>query len=161
MAELNLDVSQELNITTRRGDSLSFTLQFKDADGALVPISDIVEDSGTYFYNFVIEVRDAIDNDDFGGTSNENIVLVGGSITYLSTRGITASDPRRLVITTAPSTSKVSFFATSSVMRGIEPGKYYYDIEVQKSTTLEAEPVTAQTWIRGTFTVIDDVTVTG
>ena len=66
MAELNLDVSQELNITTRRGDSLSFTLQFKDADGALVPISDIVEDSGTYFYNLVIEVRDDIDNDDFG-----------------------------------------------------------------------------------------------
>ena len=46
-------------------------------------------------------------------------------------------------------------------MRNVEPGKYFYDIEVQKTTALNVDPATAQTWIRGTFTVNDDVTVTG
>ncbi len=161
MADLNLDVSQELNITTRRGDSISFTLQFKDKDGVLVPLTNIVEDSGTFFYNFVMEVRAAVDQDSFNTSPpSAEVLLIGGSTNYLTTRGINSTDPRRLLITNGTD-SKVTFFATSSVMRNLEPGKYFYDIEVQKTTALAVDPATAQTWIRGTFTVVDDVTVTG
>lgn len=161
MADLNLDVSQELNITTRRGDSISFTLQFKDKDGVLVPLTNIVEDSGTFFYNFVMEVRAAVDQDSFSTSPpSDEVLLIGGSTAYLETRGVNATDPRRILV--SPGTdSKVTFFATSSVMRNIEPGKYFYDIEVQKTAALAVDPATAQTWIRGTFTVVDDVTVTG
>ena len=161
MAELNLDVSQELNITTRRGDSISFTLQFKDKDGALVPITDIDEPGGPFFYNFVMEVRASVDQDSFTTSPpSGEVVLIGGSTTYLATRGVSSGDPRRVLITSG-NDSKVTFFATSAVMRNVEPGKYFYDIEVQKTTALNVDPATAQTWIRGTFTVNDDVTVTG
>ena len=161
MAELNLDVSQELNITTRRGDSVSFTLQFKDKDGELVPITDIDEPGGPFFYNFVMEVRASVDQDSFNNVPpSDEVILIGGSTNYLADRGVLPADPRRLLITSG-SDSKVTFFATSSVMRGINPGKYFYDIEVQKTTSLAVAPATAQTWIRGTFTVNDDVTVTG
>ena len=44
MAELNLDISQELNITARRGDSISFTLQFKDSSGDALDLSSDADD---------------------------------------------------------------------------------------------------------------------
>ena len=164
MAELNLDVSQELNITTRRGDSMSFTLQFKDSDGELIPISDLEGTGGPYFYEFIMEVRDTADDDDFTVTPSDGVLLIGATQNYLTGRNINVGDPRRVLATMEPTSSKVTFFATSAVMRGLEPGKYAYDIEVQKhpvALTNFNSPVTAQTWIRGTFTVVDDVTVTG
>ena len=66
MAELNLDISQELNITARRGDSISFTLTFKDSNGDPLDLTDQpIDSSGNQAYNvsFFMEVRTAADDD--------------------------------------------------------------------------------------------------
>ena len=67
MAELNLDISQELNITARRGDSISFTLQFKDSSGDALDLSSDADDNDDSTdettYKFNMEVRTAADDD--------------------------------------------------------------------------------------------------
>lgn len=50
MASVNLDVSQRLDITCRKGDTFSLTLNITDPEGNAITLAG---------YNFQMEVRDA------------------------------------------------------------------------------------------------------
>ena len=63
MAELNLDISQELNITARRGDSISFTLTFRDSDGDALDLNAQTVGGDDAIVKFFMEVRTASDDD--------------------------------------------------------------------------------------------------
>lgn len=150
MADLNLDISQELNITVKRGDDVKFFLVFKDSDGVGIELDDQAA-----FYRLNMEVRESDSLD--------------GELPYLKSR---ETDLQSLPIEGAPTTNgrvglisivnsselgEVEFTIDSSVMKTIPAGIYVYDIEASKKV---GSLTTKQTWVRGTFTVNEDVSIT-
>ena len=124
---LNLDVAQELNITVRRGDSMSFTVTVKDKDDDAVDLSN---------YNFVMDIRTSTSN------KNRNDVVLsnrtGGKNTLLSS--VTGSADGTLTVS-----------ASKRATNSIAPGSYRFDIAaIKKSDDTE------QTWFYGRFTVNED-----
>jgi len=127
---LNLDIAQELNITVRRGDSMSFTVTVKDSDNDAIDLTD---------YNFVMDVRSGTSN-----KSRNDVVLsnrAGGKNTLLSS-----------VTGTADGTLTVS--ASKRATNNIIAGTYRFDIAAIKKID-----DTEQTWFYGRFTVNEDYSI--
>lgn len=128
--ELNLDTSEQINVITKRGDSLSFDITVKDSDGDAVDLT-------VYTFDF----------DVVSGTPNKtrsNVVLsnsVGGKNKLLAS-----------VTGAADGTLTVS--ATREAMANISPSTYRYDISANHNTNS-----TTETWFFGTFTVREDITI--
>lgn len=133
MADLNLDISQELNITIRRGDSLSFEITVKDTDGDAVDLTD---------YNFDMDIRSS--SRVSSKSSRSDIVLSntpgGKNNLLLSISGA------------ADGTLTVS--ATREAMANVAPGSYNYDISANHVVN-----ATSQTWFFGRFIVNQDFTL--
>jgi hypothetical protein len=131
--ELILDTSEELNVTVRRGDSLSFDITVKDSSGDAVDLTS---------YNFDMDIRS---KSKIPTKSGRNDVVLsnipGGSNTLLlSLSGA------------ADGTLTVS--ATREAMSGISAGSYNYDISASHITNS-----TSETWFFGKFTVNQDFTL--
>jgi len=160
MAELNLDISQELNITARRGDSISFTLTFKDSNGDAIDLSDqtIGPNGNQGYVSFFMEVRTADDDDSATPVLRTKEV----STETLPQSGADTSDGATgeiVVGTGSYESGQVTFSISSAVMKNVFSGVYVYDIEYyiqNQSATITSK----QTWVRGTFTVNEDVTIT-
>tara|TARA_R100000353_G_scaffold112719_3_gene80727 strand:+ start:194 stop:604 length:411 start_codon:yes stop_codon:yes gene_type:complete len=130
---LNLDISSELNITIKRGDTLDFDITVKDTDGDAVDLTA---------YNFSMDIRsnlsprsktqrgDVVLSDSTGGKNSLLLSLVGA----------------------ADGTLTVS--ASKEAIASITPGVYFYDISATKTSNSST-----QTWFFGTFTVTADVTL--
>jgi hypothetical protein len=73
---VNLDIAKRLDVTCRKGDSFSLTVDFTDADGSPIDLS---------LYSFELEVRDASDS----------VVISKTSVTYTKNSDSTTG---RLVI---------------------------------------------------------------
>lgn len=127
---LNLDISEELNITVRRGDSLSFDVTVKDADGDAVDLTN---------YNFIMDVRKGTSN-----KSRNDVVLsnrAGGKNSFLLTL-------------TGAADGTLSVSASKQATNQIQPATYNFDIAaIKKSDDTE------QTWFYGNFTVNPDYSV--
>ena len=127
--ELNLDFSEEINVTVRRGDSLSFDVTVKDAAGAAVDLT---------VYSFDMDVRTTTNP-----KNRSDVVLsttVGGKNNLLAS--VTGSGDGTLTVS-----------ASREAMQNITPGTYIYDIAANHSTN-----ATTETFFFGTFTVNKDVT---
>ena len=159
MANLNLDVSQELNITTRRGDSISFTLTFKDDNGDVIDLISAADGDNTVNYDFRMEVRDSAEDD------SDAPIIYGADATTLTTYTVDTGaatvnqQTQKLTITVNDSSNTVTFTAEAASMKNIFAGQYVYDIEARKVDSTTSVLYSAQTWLRGTFTVIEDVTI--
>lgn len=130
--KVNLDTTERLNITCRRGDTFKMTLNLKDSDGDNI---SLVDDG----YEFLMQVR----------TSKEE-----GSNLVLGTeaKGEAARNDGDLTnfSFSVANDGNVTVTATDSVMRKIPPGKYVYDLQqiVSNETT---------TLFEGSFVVNDDI----
>jgi len=128
--ELNLDTSEEINVITKRGDSLSFDITVKDSDGDAVDLT-------AYSFDF----------DVVSGSANRNrtnVVLsntVGGKNKLLAS--VTGADDGTLTVS-----------ATREAMANVSPGTYLYDISANHIVNS-----TTETWFFGTFTVREDITI--
>ena len=155
MAELNLDISQELNITARRGDSISFDLTFNGDSGPLNFTSDGSEGSPTYA--FKMQVRTSADDD---GEDTPVLATQENDVEPLRQTGAPTTTGATGLITvdiaTGGAQGKVNFSIDSSAMKTVFSGVYVYDIEYCKTT---ANVLEKQTWVRGSFTVNEDVTI--
>lgn len=157
MAELNLDISQELNITARRGDSISFTLTFNDSDGNPIDFLNQEISGSDAAVSFFMEVRTAADDDSAAPvlrskeTSTETLPQAGADTVSGATGEIVVSS-------SGFESGQVTFSISSAVMKNVFSGVYVYDIEYYKEN--QAGVSAKQTWVRGTFTVNEDVTIT-
>ena len=151
MADLNLDISQELNITVKRGDSVSFFLVFKDSNG-----DAIVLDEPSPLYRLNMEVRESDDLDEILPylKSKETDLQPLPQRGAPTTNGVVGE----IKVTNSSDPGEVEFTIESSVMKTIPAGVYMYDIEAAKTV---GSVTTKQTWVYGTFTVNEDVSVTG
>lgn len=146
---VNLDISQQLDITCRRGDSFFLNLTFTDSNGD--PINLGIDDQAagtTANYSFSMDVRES-DTDD-------------GAQAILSTDETSVAQglTRPLAVTTVGdgTSGKVQISVSAGVMSEIVGGSYVYDFQAEQLDTSGAI-TKIETWLFGAFTVNEDVTI--
>ena len=152
MALINLDTSQVLDITCKRGDTFSMTVNLKDSSGTALTLS-------TDKYEFIMQVKPT------NSTRDTDIVLttpnaVGFDIVVPTKTGRLGKPPKGDIPPffenpTVDDSGNVTIEASPEVMGQIPAGRYEYDIQyiLKSSTGLD----THRTILFGAFSVIDDV----
>ena len=125
--KVNLDTSEVVNITCRRGDTFSLTLTLKDSSGTALQLT-------TLGYEFLMEVRSQAANSIVIGTPGKGRAADDGSAFTFST----------------DDSGGVTINASAEIMRTVPAGNYIYDLQqiVDGNHT---------TIIRGSFKVNEDV----
>jgi len=139
---INLDTSQRVDITCRKGDTFELVLTLTTDSGD----SAVHDDDG-----FRMQVRDS--------DTNESSTIMNGVLGSSSegVGGDTASGTDgNIVITTDAANKKVTFKSLATDMNAspVASGLYVYDI--QKTDSQDSERVS--TLLYGTFKIIEDVT---
>jgi len=129
---VNLDVSERLDITCRKGDTFSLTVTMKDSSGTALPLA-------TDSYSFLMQV--------WSSKKSKDPVL--GSINL----GKKVDNSFEAFV--LDDSGNVTVTATATTMRNIKPGKYTYDLQYTLPTTSGVD--THTTVLRGAFTVNDDI----
>ena len=153
---INLDTSQRVDITCRKGDTFDLSLTLRD--NASTPASIVNKND-----SFKMEVRVSDDsNTAYGngnGDSNDNIILSTLDASNGATKKIDVKDSGG---TSLPDSSTdviadgvVKFSVTAAIMATRPAGTDVYDIEM--TDTSESSKVT--TLIYGTFKINEDVSV--
>jgi len=131
---LNLDVSKRVDITCRRGDTLTIDLDITDSNGDAMNLTG---------YTFKMEVRKS-DTDDGTTISDASIIL--------STEDTGNSNNKQITVSTPDASGNLTFSSVAANMKAAAAGIYVYDIESKNGATV-------QTWLHGLFTINEDVTV--
>lgn len=130
-SKVNLDISEKLDITCRKGDTFSLKLTLKDSDGVAIQLD-------TLGYEFLMQVRQ---RQRTGGKRG----LVMGSIS----RGESKEGGLNFSFTTDDS-GNLTITASDAIMKQITPGRYVYDLQ-------QIVDGVSTTILRGGFTVNDDI----
>lgn len=127
-SKVNLDVSERLDITCRKGDTFSLTVTLKDSSGVALPLV-------TNEYSFLMQVW---------STSKSSTTPVIGS----SASGIRGNVSFADFVATDLGTVTIS--ATATTMRDVPAGRYKYDLQHVVAST-------QTTILHGSFTVNEDI----
>lgn len=134
--KVNLDVSEKLNITCKKGDTFNLGLLMKDANGSPLNVEN---------YSFLMQVKGDPDP-----VTGERPLIIG-----TASAGRLAQRDRDGLATnftiSSDASGNVTITASSSVMELIEAGSYVYDI--QQINNIEV----TTTIFEGRFNVNDDV----
>ena len=143
--KVNLDVSEKLDITCRRGDTFSMTVTLKDSDGVALPLA-------TDNYSFVMQVRDSATSAKAKGASGLILGTKG-----LGSRAVDAKGQERSFEEFVTDDSgNVTITATASTMREVPSGSYIYDLQQIKPNTTTGVDVHT-TILKGAFRVNQDI----
>lgn len=136
MATVNFDTADTLDITARRGDTFSMTINLKDSAGTALTLT-------TDNYEFIMEVRS-------GSILNRGAAVISttnsGSVSKLIFEPTVIDD-----------SGNVTISASALTMRDILPGTYVYDIQYIKPNSSGLDD--HRTIIKGDFTINQDLSV--
>jgi len=142
---VNLDVSERLDITCKRGDTFSLTVTLKDSDGDALPLA-------TDNYSFVMQVRE----------DAKSAVRKGSTGLVIGTPGIgsKATTKSGEEVSFEPfvtdDSGNVTITATAATMRRVPSGAYLYDLQqIKPNTTTGVDE--HKTILNGTFRVNQDI----
>jgi hypothetical protein len=142
--QLNLDNSQRLDITCKRGDDFVLQLNLKDENDAVIDLQDVSTNG-----NLKMEVRTTDTYDIVAGTSEDtNIILSTVSEATTSDELPRGIDPTSV----DASTGDYKLSVPAADMKVVPSGLYVYDIQMTNNSTV-------QTILYGIFKVNEDVTV--
>jgi len=161
--QINLDRSQRVDITCKRGDTFNLNLELKDDSNQPLTLGyhqtgDVTDDG----YSYILEVRN-VDTDDYDGVADETnpdgyVLSITGVIDPFTTSPITSSENPGLVV----------FSAAHTVMEDLASGIYVYDIQqkiekpgTDNDITNSGDNVidSVETLLYGIFKIVEDVTV--
>jgi len=149
--KINLDISERLNITCRRGDTFNMVVTLKDSTGTGL---EIVQGQ----YTFVMQVRDAADSDGVTGMILSTLEgrpsgAGGGTI------GSMKSDGTEGGTYNVDDSGNVTIYIADTTMKAVAAGRYVYDLQyvIPDSANGGADD-THTTILRGSFVVNEDVT---
>lgn len=151
---INLDTSQRVDITCRKGDTFDLSLTLKDNAS---PPASVVANNDT----FKMEVRTTDEGGDAYANGNATIILSTQDADGTGdTKQIVVQDSADAAFTSssvgaAATDGVVRFTATAAIMASTSAGLYVYDIEMTDNS--EGNKVT--TLIYGTFKINEDVSV--
>ena len=130
-SKVNLDVSDKLDITCRKGDTFNLKLLLKDSTGTALTLT-------TSGYEFLMQVRGR------QKVQGERKLVIGSV-----NRGKAAEDGIKFSFTTDDS-GNLTITASDSIMRQVSAGRYVYDLQ-------QILDGVSTTILRGSFTVNDDI----
>lgn len=137
-SKANLDVSEKLDITCRKGDTFELSLNLKNSSGSALQLL-------TDKYEFFMQVRGA------KRRPQEKGKLVAGTITKgEQARSSDGTTPLSFQFIEADDLGNVKVFASAETMSKFDSGRYSYDLQYSvngKTTTI----------LKGTFTVNEDI----
>ena len=153
--QINLDRSQRVDITCKRGDTFNLNLELKDDSNVALVLGNAQDSSLTDYYFYKMEVREA-DTDETDGS--------GGSPGYVLQMNGTVS---------TTSNGLVTFTQAHDLMTGstVPAGIYVYDIQqkivsdlgddgAEGGTGVNADTIdSVETLLYGIFKIVEDVTV--
>lgn len=153
--QINLDRSQRVDITCKRGDTFNLNLELKDDSNVALVLGNAQDSSLTDYYFYKMEVREA-DTDETDGS--------GGSPGYVLQMNGTIS---------TTSNGLVTFTKSYDLMTGsnVPAGIYVYDIQqkivsdlgadgAEGGTGVNADTIdSVETLLYGIFKIVEDVTV--
>ena len=150
-SKANLDVSEKLDITIKRGDSFELFLNFKDSAGANLPLL-------TEEYDFIIQVKTAQNNQTSQATATQRRTLVAGSaLTESQTGGVAKAEEAEspiFVFEDVDDLGNVVLRSTAESTSKLPVGRFVYDLQYkvlvngfQKVTTV----------LRGNFSIKEDI----
>jgi hypothetical protein len=132
---VNLDISEKLDITCKKGDTFSLGILLKDSSGTAIELS-------TNEYEFLMQVRGAKNP----RTKSRPLIIGTASKGKSAERG-----GKSLNFTVSVDDSgNATFSASSTIMESVPAGKYVYDIQQivgDVSTTI----------LEGRFVVNEDI----
>lgn len=174
--QINLDRSQRVDITCKRGDTFNLNLELKDSEGNPLRLGEDQESispavsalSEKYYYT--LEVREADTDDALASSPADNgyLLRINGTVSTTSIGLVTFSATHE-EMGAARDTSGDDLVADSDTT-GLSAGLYVYDIQ-QKIVDLGNDSATGgtgpaadeissiETLLYGTFKVVEDVTV--
>lgn len=153
--QINLDRSQRVDITCKRGDTFTLNLELKDDSNVALVLGNTQDNTLTDYYFYKMEVREAdTDDNDSSGGSPGYVLQMDGTIS-------TTSD------------GLVTFTKSHDLMTGsnVPAGIYVYDIQqkivsdlgdddAEGGTGANADTIdSVETLLYGIFKIVEDVTV--
>jgi hypothetical protein len=130
-SKVNLDVSDKLDITCRKGDTFNLKLLLKDSTGTVLTLT-------TSGYEFLMQVRGR------QKVQGERKLVIGSV-----NRGKAAEEGINFSFITDDS-GNLTITASDSIMRQVSAGRYVYDLQ-------QILDGVSTTILRGSFTVNDDI----
>ena len=157
-SSVNLDTSDVLNITCRKGDTFSITLTLKDSAGTALTLS-------TSEYTFLMQVKSTrvVKR---GGTSTSTLIL--GTPNAAAKEQVRVKSKSKIPPPIVPSGGKtfetptvddsgnVTIEASAETMSKVPSGSYSYDLQYILPSTSGLD--THKTVLRGKFSVNADIT---
>ena len=151
-SSVNLDTSDILNITCRKGDTFSITLTLKNSSGTALTLS-------TSAYEFLMQVKS--EKIIKRGRTTESSLILGTASAAKKNQGrakdqVNVSGELNFEVPTVDDSGNVTIEASAETMSKVPSGTYSYDLQyiLPSSSGLD----THRTVLRGTFTVNPDVT---
>ena len=113
-SKVNLDISEKLDITCKRGDTFSLGILLKDSSGTAITLS-------TSNYEFLMQVRGSKNP-----TTRQRPLVMGTAAKGKSAEknGLSTN-----FTVTVDDSGNATFSASSSIMSSIKAGRYVYDIQ--------------------------------
>jgi len=147
-SSVNLDISQQLDITCRRGDTFVLRLTFTDGTNP-IDLGQTDPDAGTVAnYSFSMDVRESDTDDGAQALLSTDETSVASGLTR----------PLTVTILNDGSAGEVELKVEADVMAQIPGGSYVYDF--QANSINNSQSITKiETWLFGAFTVNEDVTI--
>lgn len=136
MSSVNLDVTDQLDITAKRGDTFSLTLTLKDSAGTALTLST----SNYEFYFVVRQVRSK------KTSSKPAIILATPNISRAQN---TFESP------VLDDSGNATFTASAQTMGGIPSGSYTYEIQYRIPSATSVDTYT--TVLKGSFTLNQNI----
>ena len=151
-SSVNLDTSDVLNITCRKGDTFSITLTLKNSSGTALTLS-------TSAYEFLMQGKS--EKIIKRGRTTESSLILGTASAAKKNQGrakdqVNVSGELNFEVPTVDDSGNVTIEASAETMSKVPSGTYSYDLQyiLPSSSGLD----THRTVLRGTFTVNPDVT---
>lgn len=153
-SSVNLDTSDILNITCRKGDTFSITINLKDSSGTALTLS-------TSNYEFLMQVKSQSTTRNRSGSRSESSLILGTASAAKKNQGrvknqSNVSGDLNFEVPTVDDSGNVTIEASAETMSKVPSGSYSYDLQyiLPSSSGLD----THRTVLRGSFTVNPDVT---
>lgn len=145
---LDLDISEKVAITTRRGDSFDVTLTFYIGEEAAGNEDDLDGDK------FLMEVRDKASSD-----GNEGLIMSSQGLNVIQSPSANTFPSSNFTFEISGAASneaevnnQLTIRCTAAEMEEVASGRYVYDL--QRFNTSSGEQ---KTILRGPFRVVEDV----
>ena len=146
----NLDVSEKMDITIKRGDSFELFLNFKDSAGENLPLA-------TDEYEFIIQVKTASNNQTNTGATQRRTLLAGSALTESQTKGVAKAEEAEspiFVFEDIDDLGNVVLRSTAESTSKLPVGRFVYDLQYK---VLVGSFQKVSTVLRGNFTIKEDI----